>query len=277
MITRTLGSLARIVLWIACASGSLVSSVRAAPQEPAGAAFDQTHARWGEVLKACVRDGAFDYAKLKQDRSALDAYLTSVHAVTPKLLEGWSESQRFAFWLNCYNAHCVQKVLDNYPLKSIRKLDGAFGMNTVFDKPFIPMRAHNPLGKDEDLSLSDIEHRILRAHFKDARMHAALCSASKGCAPLLGEPFVGERLEAQLEREMHVFVADALRNHIDTAKSTLAVAETFKWFAEDFEREAKTVKEYLARYAPADKTDFIRASKLEYLAFDWNLNDVAQK
>src|SRR5688500_4711644 len=79
-----------------------------------------------------------------------DASRASLVAATPAELGGWSEAQRFAFWINTYNAFCIQRVVDHYPLKSIRKLDGAFGLNTVFDKGFIPMRAHRPDRKDED-------------------------------------------------------------------------------------------------------------------------------
>src|SRR5262245_6223986 len=112
----------------------------ARPQE----AFDHSHARWSAVLAGCVREDGVDYARLKAERAGLDAYLASLHAVTPAELAGWSQTQRFAFWINAYNAHCLQRVIDAYPLKSLRRLDGVGGMNTVFDKGFIPMRAHHP-------------------------------------------------------------------------------------------------------------------------------------
>src|SRR6185503_2907508 len=70
-------------------------------------AFDQSHARWSEVLAACVRKGGFDYAKLKADRAAFDQYLAALHAVTPEELAGWSEKQKLAFWIDAYNAHAV--------------------------------------------------------------------------------------------------------------------------------------------------------------------------
>jgi hypothetical protein len=243
-----------------------------APQE-ARAAFDHTHARWTGILKACVRDGGFDYAKLKQDRKAFDAYCAELAAVTPQELAAWSEPQRHAFWINVYNAFCVQKVVDEYPLKSIRKLDGAFGLSTVFDKGFIPMNAHHPKGEDAPLALNDVEHEILRKRFKDARVHAAINCASVSCPPLRAEAFVAERLDAQMEEQMRAFVNDPTRNRIDPAKKELAVSEIFKWFAEDFERGAKSVKEYLVRYAPAETHEFIRAAKLRYLDYDWDLND----
>jgi len=239
-------------------------------------AFDQSHALWTAVLKACVHDGGFDYARLKQDPAQLTAYLDALHAVTPEELAGWTDKQRFAFWINTYNAHTIQKVIENYPLKSIRKLDGAFGIKTVFEKEFIPMRAHHPDGKNDELALNDIEHKILRAQFKDARVHAAINCASKSCPPLRAEAFVAERLDLQLDEQMRAFVNDPARNHIDPARKELELSEIFKWFAEDFEREAKSVREFLARYAPPEKYEFLRGAKLAYLDYDWDLNDVGR-
>ena len=269
---RTLRSLARPLLWLL--AGCALATAARAVQSPA---FDQSHALWSEVLAACVRDGGFDYARLKQDRTKLDAYLAALHAVTPAELAAWNEKQRFAFWINAYNAHCVQRVVDRYPLKSIRDLDGAFGMNTAFDKGFIPMKAHDPDGKNEELSLNDVEHLILRAKFKDARVHAAVHSASRSSPPLRAEAFVAERLDAQLDQQMKAFVADVTRNRIDPAQKVLELSELFKWFREDFERDAKTVQEYLIRFGQAGQAEAIRASKIRYLDFDWSLDDVPRK
>jgi hypothetical protein len=259
-----------LALFLACTTPS-----RATPRPQAVlGAFDHSHAAWTEVLRTNVRDGGFDYAKLKGDRARFDAYLASLRAVTPAELGGWSEAQRFAFWINTYNAFCIQRVIDSYPLKSIRKLDGAFGINTVFDKGFIPLRAHHPDKKDEDLALNDIEHKILRKQHKDARLHAAINCASVSCPPLRNEAYVAEKLDAQLTEQMRAFVTDPTRNRIDPAKKELAVSEIFKWFAEDFERDAKSVQEFLARYAPPESAAFLRGAKLRYLDYDWDLNDV---
>lgn len=253
--------------------GLLVLGLRA---QEAAVAFDHSHARWSAVLAACVREDGVDYAKLKAERAGLDAYLAELHAVAPAELDGWSDAQRRAFWINAYNAHCVQRVIDAYPLKSIRRLDGAGGMNTVFAKGFIPMRAHHPGGKDADLALNDIQDGILRRRFKDARVLAALHNGSKGGPKLRGEAYTAEKLDAQLTEQMRAFVNDPARNRIDPAAKEVALSEVFKWFAEDFERDARTVPEYLVRYAPAEQAELIRAAKIRTLPYDWDLDDAAQ-
>jgi uncharacterized protein DUF547 len=265
-------ALARRLLTILTACGLALVPLAAGTQ-----GFDQSHAVWSEVLAACVHDGGFDYAKLKADRTKLDAYLATLQTVTPEQLAGWDQKQRFAFWINAYNAFCIQRVVDEYPLKSIRKLDGAFGLKTVFDKPFIPLRDHHPKGTRDLLALNDIEHEILRKKFKDARLHAAINCASVSCPPLRNEAFTAEKLDQQLTEQMRAFVNDATRNHIDPEKKELAVSEIFQWFEEDFERDAKSVKEFLVRYAPPEKAEFIRGAKLGHLDYDWDLNDVPKK
>ncbi len=255
--------------------GAALAALPAAQEARAG--FDQAHGAWTEVLRACVRDGGFDYALLKKDRSKLDAYLAAVHAVTPEELAGWSDEQRFAFWINVYNAHTIQKVVDHYPLESIKDLSGAFGLKSVFDKEFIPMRAHHPeaaQGTRDELSLNDIEHGILRPKFKDARVHAAINCASKSCPPLRDEAFVAERLGLQLDEQMRSFVNDPGSNRFDREKKELRLSEIFEWFAEDFERDAGSVREYLLRFAPREDEELIRSAKIEYLDYDWDLNDV---
>ncbi len=248
-----------------------------APQEAEAPAFDHTHAAWTEILRSCVHEGGFDYAALKQDPARLERYLAALHAVTPEGTLGWSPEQRFAFWINAYNAHTIQKVVQNYPLASIRKLDKALGLKTVFEQAFIPMRAFHPDGKDEDLALNDIEHGILRKKFKDARVHAAVNCASASCPPLRNEAFVAERLDEQLDEQMRAFVADEKHNRFQRDRGRIEISEIFEWFAEDFERDAQSVQEYLVRFAAPEDADFLRKAKVSYVDYDWSLNDVPKR
>jgi hypothetical protein len=249
-----------------------------APRPQAEArAFDHTHAAWTEILRSCVRADGVDYAALKEDPLRLERYLAELHAVTPDETLHWSEKQRFAFWINVYNAHTLQKVVQHYPLGSIRDLDTALGLKTVFDQDFIPMRGFHPDGKDRDLSLNDVEHGILRRKFKDARVHAAINCASASCPPLLGEAFVAERLDEQLDEAMRAFVTDGKRNHFLRDKNRLELSRIFEWFAEDFERDAGSVEEYLVRFAAPEDAEFVRQAKVSYLAYDWDLNDASER
>ena len=240
-----------------------------------GAGFDHSHAAWTKVLRAHVEGDRFDYGALRKSeehRELLDGYLASLHAVTPAELAEWTEAQRYAFWINVYNAHVVDLIVDNYPLESIEDLSTR--QTKVWKKRFVPMGKHHPEGKNEALSLDVIEHGILRPVFEDARVHAAVNCASISCPPLRGEAFVADRLEAQLDEQMRAFLADEDRNRFDPAKKELALSALFQWFANDFERDAESVVGYVRKYGPLPDADWIAKAKVRYLDYDWGLNDV---
>ncbi len=265
---------------LACA-GSAGAPPRAAaaedpPDAPAGG-FDHAHGPWTALLRERVRGDRFDYAGLQRDPAPLQAYLHTLEAVTAAELQGWSREQRFAFWINAYNAFTVKRVVDDYPLKSIRDLSRALGLKSVFDEEFIPLDALHPEGRAERLSLNDIEHGILRKEFADARLHAAINCASISCPPLRNEAFVAERLDEQLDAQMRSFLADAARNRLDRAERTLELSKVFEWFREDFERDAGSVAEFVARFFPADERELVRSARLRYLDYDWGLNDVPRE
>lgn len=243
--------------------------------EQEGLRFDHEHLVWTSILQRHVHGDGFDYAALKKNPGQLENYLESLHAVTPDRLAGWTKDQRFAFWINAYNAHTIKLIVDNYPLKSIKKLSGAFGLNSVFDKEFIEMRALHPGGKDDALSLNDIEHEILRKRFEDARVHAAVNCASYSCPPLRNEAFTAEKLGEQLDDQMRKFLADPKRNRLDEKKGVFRASKIFEWFSGDFERDAGSVKEYLAKYAPAKDAERIRGMRIKYLDYDWSLNEAS--
>lgn len=268
-----------VALVFACSSsGAPVAVADPAPTATQGStteAFDHTHAPWSAVLGAHVKGDDFDYGALKKDPSKLEAYLRTLSSVTPARITSWSQKQRYAFWINAYNAWTIKKVVDSYPLESIRDLSGL--LKSVFDDEFIPMKALHPDGDDDLLSLNDIEHEILRPRFKDARVHAAINCASFSCPPLLDTAFVAEKLDEQLDAQMKRFVADPTRNRFDTEDGVLRLSEIFKWFDDDFERDAGSVRDYVARYAPEDKRDFVRKARIKYIDYDWALNDVEEK
>lgn len=251
------------------------SPIETSPASPLaeGAEFDQEHRRWTKLLAEHVQGDAVDYVGLKGRRAELQAYLDELAAVTPAQLASWTRDERFAYWINTYNAFCIQLVVDNYPVDSIRDLGGKL-FGRVWDKEYIPLAAHHPDGDDDPLSLNDVEHEILRPRFADARLHAAVNCASVSCPPLRPEAFVAERLDAQLGEQMRGFLADDARNRFDRDAREANVSEIFDWFAADFERDAGSVRAYLARFAPGDGS-WIREADLDYLDYDWSLNDTA--
>jgi hypothetical protein len=244
--------------------------------------FDHQYGAWNALLKKHVRwlpDGKqsrVNYKGFATDRAALKEVLASFGAVPKADFDGWSKAQRMAFLINAYNAFTVELILTKYPdLKSIKDL-GSF-IQSPWKKKFFTL-----LG--EERTLDWIEHEQLRPVYKEPRVHAAVNCASIGCPALRDEAFTATRLEAQLEDGMRRFMGDATRNRVKGDR--VEVSMIFKWFAEDFEsgyNGFKRVEDVFAQYAPqlSNKPEEQaklreRALSVNYLDYDWSLNDVGR-
>lgn len=221
-----------------------------------------THEAWDALLHKHVdKDGFVRYKDFMKDSAALNTYLKRLETAHPND-KNWSRNEQMAYWINAYNAYTVQLILRHYPVESIKDIKrGVAFVNTVWDIKFIRIQGYN-------YDLNNIEHNILRPVFKDARIHAAVNCASFSCPRLLNEAYTAERLDEQLNASMRHFVQDTLRNRITAEKADLS--EIFKWFKNDFERDAGSVRAFINRYTAVplgDKTD------ISYIDYDWRLND----
>ncbi|MBP9905358.1 MAG: DUF547 domain-containing protein [Rhodoferax sp.] len=239
-------------------------------------------AAWDGLLKKHVRTlrngqaSAVDYAGLKTDRAALQAYLASGAKVSRTEFDGWGNPVQLAFLINSYNAWTLELVLTAYPgVRSIKDL-GSF-LQSPWKKRFIPL-----LG--ETRSLDDIEHGLIRGsgRYNDPRIHFAVNCASIGCPALRAEAYVPERLSAQLDDAAQKFLSDRTRNRLES--EALKVSSIFKWYRSDFEqgwRGAHTLGQFLALYSgalalTADRLGPLAVGKLDisFLDYDWQLNDI---
>jgi hypothetical protein len=266
-----------VLALVSCASPTAASPTYSAPistQEPA-AGFEAIHAPWTDVLKAHVRGDAFDYAALKKDRAKLDAYIAALERVRAEDLGKAPRDAQFAFWIDAYNAYTVKLVVDAYPVKSIRELGD--DKVSVWDRDLVPLGKLYPRLEKSKLTLNDIENKILRPTFQDARLHAAINCASVGCPPLRAEAFTAAKLDAQLDEQVKAWLGDPTRNRFDRSKDKIEVSKVFEWFAEDFTKPAGSVPAWIARFRPAD-ADWLTAKpgpKVEYVEYDWALNDIS--
>ena len=236
--------------------------------------FDHGHTKLAALLARHVVDGRVRYAALQKDAAALDAYLADLQAVTPEVMEQWSREQRLAFWINAYNAYTLQLIVQHYPVKSIKDVGSL--LTRVWDKEFIPLEAFHPKGKRTKLSLNHIEHDILRRDFHDSRIHAAINCASESCPALRAEPYIAARLDAQLDEQVRLWLADESRNHFDPENGAIEISAIFDWFQADFTRDAGSVEAWIAIYAPEKIAAWLKDAKdvkVSYLDYSWKLND----
>lgn len=208
------------------------------------------HSQWDALLKNYVDDaGQVDYKGFLRDENRLNDYLASLSNRPPT--EEWSVQEQLAYYINLYNAHTVALILRNYPVKSIKDIDGPW--TTDFIK----------IG-DKELSLGALEHSILRK-MNEPRIHFAINCASASCPILLNEAFTPERLEEQLEAATHGFINSG-KNTI--GRDSLELSRIFKWYKGDF-NQGKLV----AYINPYTEIEIAPKAKIKYKEYDWSLNE----
>jgi hypothetical protein len=248
-----------------------------------GGPFDRQYDSYGRLLHRVVAGARVDYGRLLGDRGDLDAVVSSFDAPTAEQLSAWPEREQLAFWINAYNLFTLRAIVDHYPIhgswfsrsprNSIRQIDGVWTTLT--------WRAGG-----REVTLDDVEHRILRPTFKEPRVHFALNCASVGCPPLAVEPYVAARLDAQLDAAARRYLAGP--TGLQRTGNRLRVSSILKWYGDDFiERYAaagpatgtprdRAVLGVVARFGPPAEAELARSgrARVEFLDYDWSLIDV---
>lgn len=240
---------------------------------PALAAEPFSHEAWQRVLEKRVDARGFvDYRGLAADRADLDRYISSLRAASPA-----SAPERFptrdhelAYYLNAYNAWVFWGVLERGP-----EIDGVWGFLGTGLSFFVGMKIE--LGGRET-NLKALEDDVIRAHYRDPRIHAALNCASVSCPRLPREAFAGPDLGAQLDAAIRGFVTDPRHLAVDRGARKVRMSKIFDWYADDFlaylrEKGARdpNLLDYINLYR-GDAGRIPRTSSIEYLDYDKRLN-----
>lgn len=198
------------------------------------------------------------------DRAALRAYIEQL-AATP--VSRLNRDEQFAFWVNLYNATTVDTVLAHYPVKSIMAIDISPGLLAI-----------GPWGKKllrvegEELSLDDIESRILRPIWRDSRVHYAVNCASIGCPNLRAEAWSSRDLPAQLDAAGRAYANHPRGTSVMGAK--LKVSSIYEWFQGDFGGSEGAVLRYLRGLAAPTLADrLLGFDGYDDHDYDWSLNE----
>jgi hypothetical protein len=253
-MTCRIAVLAAAVFAVGCRKESVAS---AAPVE-VRAGID--HAEWSRLLRAYVDErGLVDYTAWKsspEGRAALAGYLARLATAPTPAATG---NDRAASLINAYNALTIGWILENHPTPSIRALPDSFAA------------ARHTVG-GRQVSLDQIEHEALRP-LVGYRVHAALVCAARSCPPLLRDAYTPAGLGGQLDAAVERWLGREDLNRFDAQGGRVQLSAIFQWFADDFAR-AGGVAGVLARHGPpAARALADRPLKVEYLDYDWALND----
>ena len=204
-----------------------------------------------------------DYLTVTQtDRAALRRHIVQLSTVEVRSL---AREEQHAFWINLYNILTVDVVLDNYPLASIKHIPAKVLPIGPWDKTLITVEG-------QDISLNDIEHRILRPIWQDPRTHYAINCASVDCPNIADSAYTAQNLEEMLDEAAHEYI-----NHpraVSIKKDgRLHLSSIYNWFAEDFGSSQAEVIAHVQKYAnPALRDRLQNITKVSY-HYDWSLND----
>lgn len=222
-----------------------------------------SHEGLDQLLRKHVNShGVVNYQGFIKDSVNLNTYLQLLSDHPPQ--KTWGRHEQMAFWINAYNAFTIKLITKYYPLKSIKDIGSKIQIpfvNTPWDIKFIS------IGKDR-YDLNNIEHGILRKKFDDPRIHMVLVCASKSCPVLLNEAYDPARLDEQLTNQSKIFLDDSTRNQVSATHPKLS--RIFSWYGMDFNKNGKTVKDFVNRYASVKIQE---KATIDYMEYDWTLNE----
>jgi len=250
------------VVALAVAHRACAATVKPDAAAVAAAPVPFPYAQWNALLEKYVDGkGRVDYNAI--DRGAFDKVFAAVAASSPKKNPDKypTKDAQKAFYLDAYNVLVWKNVLDRLPkLKNVDSEKVSFFYFTKF-----------VVGGDE-MNLYDLENKIVRPQFKDARVHFALNCASGGCPQLPRDAFTPAKVDEQLSREAKKFCNEKRNVDFDAATKKLKLSHIFDWYKDDFGKEPAKVIAWINQYRAADAklpTD----AKIEYVDYDWTLND----
>ncbi|MFD1551214.1 hypothetical protein DNU06_13160 [Putridiphycobacter roseus] len=211
------------------------------------------HDKWNALLQQHVSAaGKVNYTGMKSDFEVLTAYVKYLESFASQ--NGWTKNERLAYWINLYNAATVRLICENYPLSSITDLSGG--------KPWDQKVVQVGL---KSYTLNDIENKVIRPVFKDARIHFAVNCAAISCPKLMNSAFTAVSLNRQLEKQTASFINSAV-NKLEV--DNIEVSKIFDWYGSDFENG--NIVDFINVYA---NISIQKNAKISFNEYNWDLNE----
>ena len=221
------------------------------------------------LQRRITRGGAglnlFDYAGAKAagEYNVIKAYTDHLASQNP---DTFPEADQIAYWANLYNALTVNLILENYPVKSIRKIKaGAFSIG--------PWKRDEVTVNGKVLSLNDIEHEILRKRYPNpAMVHYMVNCASIGCPNLPSKPWVGATLDGDRAAAAREFINSP--RGVAIKGDELKVSSIYDWFKDDFGGSKSATLDHYREFAgPELRAALDAGAKIDGYDYDWDLNE----
>lgn len=201
----------------------------------------------------------------EEDHALLSDYVKYLQTVKVTSLD---RDEQLAFWINLYNAETIRTVLQAYPVSSIRAIKSH---PLDFKGPWNDKRLNI---EGTALTLDNIENRIIRPVFNDARIHYALNCAAMGCPNLREQAYTAKDIQAALDEQARAFINDP--RGIKIEDGTVIASRIFLWYRDDYGRSENDVLDHIRRFArPELLHELEGVTSIDTYEYDWALNDYA--
>jgi len=227
------------------------------------------HSAWTSLLNLYLLKhhtgvNHFRYEQVSQaDQKKLNDYL--IHLTKTKISQ-YNRNEQRAYWINLYNALTVNVVIKNLPVRSIKEISSGLFSSGPWKKKLLKIEG-------EELSLDDIEHRILRPIWKDPRLHYAVNCASVGCPNLQAKAFTAANSESLLDKGARDYINHPRGVKVDD-EGRLRVSSIYVWFSEDFGGDEGILQHFRQYADPPLASSLQRDLTIDDDYYNWNLNGV---
>lgn len=174
------------------------------------------YSRFEKVLTLAVKGKSVDYRALAENHEDLDQFITYVSRLSVAEVDGMTENERLAFWINTFNALTLKAIIDAWPVMSIKGIDG--------------YREKLWTVAGRQVTLDHIRLKILGEDIGDPRAILATCDGTAGAFPLRPYLFLADKIQAQLDQLSKEAVNDKEFTVLRAEQKGLDINLNFYWF-----------------------------------------------
>jgi Protein of unknown function, DUF547 len=228
------------------------------------------------TLKYVDEQGLVNYNGLKGELGALKSFIDQISAVSPHShpRHFTDSGEQLRYWMTAYNAWVLYVAASEYPSKSaLWNFLGLFRNRDI------------KLG-GKQMKLGDLEHKIIRAGYKDPRIHFFINCAASSCPALRQGTIPQFKTSDWLDQSAKRFINDTKHVKYDAAAKRLYLSKIFDWFEDDFlnylkEKNANQsphIAQYILIYLDGPSREALQKTPLNeisvsYFSYSKSLNE----
>ncbi len=202
-------------------------------------------------LQKTVSNGRVDYQALSTNSSELKGLIDALENID---LSQASDAESKALYINAYNLHVINQIVQSYPLQSVQEVDGFFNRTKI-------------VVAGETMTLNELETQKLIKEYQDPRFHFVLVCGALGCPPITNFAYTPDQLDAQMTGQTKKALND--ESFIQVSSDQVELSELFSWYATDFGGNKKSILSFINAYR---ENPLSENTKIGYYNYDWSLN-----